>query len=491
MSVSRRQLLTLLAAAPALALPGVRAAARAAEPDWRLGWRTVRTDALPPLAMAVAGDWPRALQGTLLRNGPARYERGGRHYRHWFDGDGMLQQFRIAGGAVTHYGRFIETAKYRSERDAGRFLYDGAGTHFEGAEPGRNNDTINVANTALLPFEDEVLALWEGGSAYRVAPDSLETLGLKNWGEGLAHMPFSAHPLPERDGSYWNFGFAPYAGAGGTLVIYRFRPGTGMEAVTPLPLPFPGYLHDFAQTDRHLLFLLPPYRYDPAAGRTFVDRFRWEPETGSRLLVLDKDDLTRRQVFELPAGFVFHFGHAALKGRELRLQLCWYDSPALMASGMTSLVAHGQTASPTHARASTVVADLGSGRAALETSGTVLEFPGFDERADPAAALLYGAGKAGVAGERPVDTVAAWNPATGAVDEYRYSYGVQAEEPLFVPEDSAKPGRGWLLQTYLDCNAGFTGLNVFDAEAVAAGPLASATMARALPLGFHGTFLPA
>ena len=490
MSLCRRQLLTLLAAAPSLALPGAGAIAAAAEPDWRLGWRTVHRDALPPLAMTVEGDWPRALQGTLLRNGPARYERGDRRYRHWFDGDGMLQQFRIAAGKVTHYGRFIETEKYRAERDAGRFLYDGAGTHFAGAEPGRNNDTINVANTALLPFEDEVLALWEGGSAYRVAPDSLETLGPKTWGEGLAHMPFSAHPLPERDGSYWNFGFAPYAGGTGTLVIYRFRPGAGMEAVTPLPLPFPGYLHDFAQTDRHLLFLVPPYRYDPAAGRTFVDRFRWEPQTGSRLLVIDKGELTRRQVFELPAGFVFHFGHAALKGKELRLQLCWYDSPALMASGMTSLVAHGQTASPTHARASTVVADLGSGRAMLETSDTVLEFPGFDGRHGYlATAPVYGAGKAAVASEKPVDTAVAWSPATGVVDEYRYPYGVQAEEPLFVADESAGPGEGWLLQTYLDCNAGFTGLNVFDAEAVAAGPLATATMARALPLGFHGTFL--
>ncbi|HBO14612.1 MAG TPA: carotenoid oxygenase [Halieaceae bacterium] len=463
----------------------------AAGPDWALGWRTVRTDTLPPLAMAVTGDWPRGLKGTLLRNGPARYERGGRRYRHWFDGDGMLQQFRIGAGAVTHYGRFIETEKYRAERNAGRFLYDGAGTHFEGAEPGRNNDTINVANTALLPFEDEVLALWEGGSAYRVAPGDLDTLGPKRWGEGLAHMPFSAHPLPERDGSYWNFGFAPYAGAGGTLVIYRFRPGAGMESVTPLALPFPGYLHDFAQTDRQLLFLLPPYRYDAAAGATFVDRFRWEPQAGSRLLVIDKDDLTRRREFELPAGFVFHFGHAARRGTELRLQLCWYDSPALMASGMKDLVARGQTASPIHARASTIVADLRSGAASLQASDTVLEFPGFDERADPAGAPVYGAGKAAVHSERPVDTVAAWRPQTGAVDEYRYPYGVQAEEPLFVAAGDGGPGQGWLLQTYLDCNEGFTGLNVFDAGAIAAGPLATATMARALPLGFHGTFLPA
>ena len=90
-----------------------------------------------------------------------------------------------------------------------------------------------------------------------------------------------------------------------------------------------------------------------------------------------------------------------------------------------------------------------------------------------------------------MDTVAAWRPQTGAVDEYRYPYGVQAEEPLFVAAGDGGPGQGWLLQTYLDCNEGFTGLNVFDAGAIAAGPLATATMARALPLGFHGTFLPA
>gem|GEM_PF-6053888 len=42
---------------------------------------------------------------------------------------------------------------------------------------------MNVANTSVIPWRGELLALWEAGAPYRLDADSLETLGVKDFGD--------------------------------------------------------------------------------------------------------------------------------------------------------------------------------------------------------------------------------------------------------------------------------------------------------------------
>ncbi|MBU2225831.1 MAG: carotenoid oxygenase family protein, partial [Gammaproteobacteria bacterium] len=165
----------LLAAARASDLSAMGQAA--GQTPWAKAFTGVRGD-FAPLAMQMEGQWPADLHGTLLRNGPARLERAGERYHHWFDGDGMVQQFKMAKGKVVHQGKFIQTKKYLVEEMAGAFRYNTAGTLVKNPLPVRNNDDLNTANTALIPWQGEVLALWEGGSPHRIDPDSLQTLGV-------------------------------------------------------------------------------------------------------------------------------------------------------------------------------------------------------------------------------------------------------------------------------------------------------------------------
>lgn len=293
----RREFLTVAAGAAASAVlprPAQRSVAHAASPDWALGWQSMNVDSLAPMPLAVEGAWPAALRGTLYRNGPARTERNGVRYRHLFDGDGMIQRYSFNSESVSHTARFVQTQKYVREQAAGRFLYSSAGTHLPDAEPSGNNDTGNTANTALLPWDDELLALWEGGSAYRLDPASLETLGRKDWRDDLKHMPFSAHPLVDRDGTMWNFGSAPFAGKNGMLFVYRVAPRQGVTAVQGIRLPVASYLHSFAMSERYLVFYLGAHRFE-SMGQTFVDSFSWTPDVGSRVLLIDKNDLTSQR----------------------------------------------------------------------------------------------------------------------------------------------------------------------------------------------------
>jgi all-trans-8'-apo-beta-carotenal 15,15'-oxygenase len=462
--------------------------------DWKLGWKSVENDRFTPVNMEVHGDIPEAISGVYFRNGPAKLERDDVRYHHWFDGDGMVQKFTFNNGQVTHSGQYVHTLKYKQEEQAQRFLYNGAGSVIENSLPTRNNDSINTANTALQVWDGELLALWEGGSAYSLNPDTLTTSGLKTWHEGLANMPFSAHPLTDTYGNMWNYGFAPYAGKTGKIVIYHIAPKTGLKKSHIVDLPFRGYMHDFAQTSESLVFLVPPYTFTNAAGRTFVDKFEWQANLGSRLLVVNKSDLSKQKWFELPAGFVFHFGHATEQNGNLQVNMCWYEDAELMETGMTELMSSGSQTQNSLACAATVVANLHSGQAKIVKSTTNLEFPGFNSESLKQDTTIYGVNQSSQAASH-ADTLMAWSPYQGEVDTYRYPQGVMIEEPILVTAnelndlDSNHPG--YILQTYLDVGKQKkSGLNIFEANNLKAGPIAQANMSRTLPLGFHGTFMP-
>lgn len=60
----------------------------------------------------VEGEIPEALRGgTLYRNGPARFERGGERYAHMLDGDGYVCRFEFSGDgeSVGFRSRFVKT----------------------------------------------------------------------------------------------------------------------------------------------------------------------------------------------------------------------------------------------------------------------------------------------------------------------------------------------------------------------------------------------
>ncbi|MEL6868311.1 MAG: carotenoid oxygenase family protein [Pseudomonadota bacterium] len=470
-----------------------QAGASTPQPDWSLGWKSINTDTLPPVALSLDGELPEALTGSLYRNGPALLERAGLRYRHWFDGDGMIQHYRIDGQRVTHEARFVQTQKYLEEQAAGRFLYSAAGTNIPDGEASANNDTGNVANISLLPWNSELLALWEGGSAYRIDPTTLQTLGRKDWRDDLRHMPFSAHPLRERDGTLWNFGSAPYAGRNGKLFVYKITPRDGMVAAQPVTLPMAGYIHSFAMTEKFLVFYFGPHRFTPGAD-TFVDSFRWAGSEASRVLLVDKNDLTSHRWFEAPAGFVFHCAHAYDEGRDVVAQMCLYPNADVMQTGMVELMAGTRGAHyPDYARArfAELRLDVQGGACRSTTTDLLMEFPGIDARFDDRSTSVFGVGHSDAENATFSDSLVSVNPQSGATSRFAFDPGHIVEEPLFVAAADNRKTSGWLVGTFLDLPAKQSGVYVFDADNLAAGPVAMARMQRSVPLGFHGCFVGA
>ena len=71
------------------------------------------------------------------------------------------------------------TQRVRAESEANRFLWPGFSTFFPDSQPVREADDMSVGYISILPLEEELLTLWEGGSAWTLDPGTLATKGKK------------------------------------------------------------------------------------------------------------------------------------------------------------------------------------------------------------------------------------------------------------------------------------------------------------------------
>ncbi len=441
----------------------------------------------------LLGRWPAGLRGRFYRNGPALYERAGQRYHHWFDGDGMVQQWRIEGGRVVHRGRLVRTAKLRQEREAGRFVVNTLGTAIPGQPPASGPDSFNTANTNALEHAGRVLALWEGGSAYAMSPDDLATQGPVTWRGDLAQVPFSAHPKLDPQGHLWNIG-----SAGRQLVAWHIAPDGKLAKVQLTDSPFPGgMVHDMAVTARHLVVPLPPLKLDfmsPTPGGR--RRFAMSPGEPLRVLVMNKDDVAEQRVFELPPQMLFHLGNAhETADGEIVLSFVGAPDAWFLDEGAVAMMA-GRASDGGRSDACLARLNLKTGRAQLERlpgSDGGVEFPRIHPQRVglPARQLLFGAAWIDSPGREHAlfHGLQLLDTDSGRVRRFDYGAHHIVEEHVFVPKPG---GRGeldaWLLGTTFDAKRQATVLNLLDAAHIEDGPVAQAVLPYWLPLGFHGNF---
>lgn len=161
-------------------------------------------------ATLVSGAIPQGLRGTLLRNGPGRFERGGERVPHWFDGDGGILRVQLDGaqGAATVDYRFVRSQALQDDEAAGRYTRPAFGYLPSGTPAARSLfRSKNPANTHVVAAGDRLLALYEGAHPTALAAATLETLGEVDLGGLEKAEVFTAHPHTDADGRTFAFAF--------------------------------------------------------------------------------------------------------------------------------------------------------------------------------------------------------------------------------------------------------------------------------------------
>ena len=73
--------------------------------------------------LAITGNFPQWLSGTLLRNGPGTFNVGQQRYRHWFDGLAMLHRFTFDVGKVSYANKFLESKSHSDAKEHNKVMY--------------------------------------------------------------------------------------------------------------------------------------------------------------------------------------------------------------------------------------------------------------------------------------------------------------------------------------------------------------------------------
>lgn len=465
--------------------------------------RTVEEEIVTRLSV-TSGTLPAGLRGVLYRNGPGRLERGGVHYGHPFDGDGMLTRFAFDEQGVSYRNRFVETDEFRAERAANRLLFRGFGTNLPGGlGPNLLRTRFkNAANTSVRSWGGKLLALWEGGLPHSIDPLTLACLGRHDFDGQLRprsrltrwltpELPFSAHPREDPEtGELFNFGTV--FGPRNRLLIHRVDAAGRMDPPRSLDLERLVFLHDFTLTRRFLVFFLFPVSFDVVRSLVGLmppaEGIRQQTGAPTRIWLVPRDGGPTR-VAEARPGFVFHFTGAHDDGERVIIDGFRMDNfPRLGRGGLQQSTPIIDYAPPILTR---FTVDLARGttdeRAMTEHLGEL-----------PSVSPLAGLGPrryTWAIGARPGHPDpffhGLWKLDTESGDLRMLDLGDDLPgEPVIVPRPGAREqDDAWLLSLVYRAGSRRSDLLILDARTL--DEVACVALPHHVPPGFHGTWVAA
>lgn len=460
---------------------------------FELGFESLETE-VEDRDLDVTGSIPSWLDGTLVRNGPAKFEVGGERVAHWFDGLGTLHRYSFGEGRVRYTNRFLRGETYREATESGTLT----GQFATGGDSWLRRlygmffgDVTDNANVHVARMADRYLAMTEVPRYVEFDPENLATTGHFEFEDDLGGQLNCAHVIPdphrgETVGLLTDFGRPSH------YRVYRAPDGSARrEEIAAIEADRPSYLHSFALTDRYVVLTEHPFDANPLSfftpgGETFVDFFDWRPDQGTTFHVIDResgDVVARRQVAPF---FVFHHVNAFERDGAIVVDLVTYRDAEVVDGLSLGDWDDWLGESDTDGTLRRYRIPLEGGRIESETRYEGCEMPRIAprDRTRPYR-HAYVQGSA----ERDGNHVAKVNLETGESRTWGEP-GLFLEEPVPVlaPGSERPSDGGVVVVTALDADAGRSILLVLDAATLEEA--ARAPLPHHVPFGFHGRYFP-
>jgi carotenoid cleavage dioxygenase-like enzyme len=432
----------------------------------------------------VVGEIPQDLAGNFLRVGPNPVHIFSVELYHTFDGDGMIHAVEFADGTARYRNRFVQTEGFKLEQERGDWVWKGLQSMMDPTPsrvPEGMPDTKNLANTAFVHHNNTLYALHEPSQPTIVSLPGLETQGTSDFDGKLTHS-FTAHPkVDPQTGDMMTFGSsfeAPY-------VHYSVINAKGdLVHTTPVNIPRPIFMHDFAVSENYSLFLDFPITLDIERAMAGGPALGFDAAHGSRIGVLPRfgGDADIRW-FEVEAGVVIHTANAWEEGPVVVLQAA--------RSRTTNIIGAGETTGddPTETQGQLYEWRINLDTDVVEEKLLCDVHCDFTRINDTYACrknrYVYGAI---FHPTRPLtfDGVVKYDNETGAKQTYEYGAQRFGGEAVFAPRvNSASEDDGYLIAFIHDETTDQSECLIIDAQDVASGPVATLRIPHRVPYGFH------
>jgi all-trans-8'-apo-beta-carotenal 15,15'-oxygenase len=442
----------------------------------------------------IEGEIPQFVRGTYYMNGPARFSRGSFRYNHWLDGDGMVCALRFESDRVEFARRFVRSAKLDAEEEAERPLFRAFGTAFESDRLKRGMMLESPVNVSVYPYGGTLLAFGEQGQPIELDALTLETRGEFNFHGALNDVsPFAAHPKVDRaTGEMFNFGIS-FGASEPYFNFYRFDSGARLVFRKRLPLEYPCSIHDFGLSQNYAVFYFSPYILDMQAfirdRQSLLDSLSWEPERGSRLVIVSRETGEKLTQFHIGSRHCLHFINCFEENGRLNVDVLELERPIYdqycQVPNLFTEVCEGW---PTR-----FVVDLKSNEL-IETSEVhyrlAPDFPAIDPSLTTQTYddfWMLGISATGKHGRKFFDQLVhvKW-PGKCACDVYQVpARHYLGSEPIFINNPA---GGGAVICHIFNAESSSSAFALFDATQIARGPTALLRLKGPIHLGFHASF---
>lgn len=290
---------------------------------------------------ASSGSVPPELRGLYIKNGPGDFKVRCEPMEHWFDGFAMLRSFRFDAGQVHYKARYLLTRGYTETKERGRLRFpmfvstpkfrwwEYARELIKGRQSGHNS------NISVHEIAGRYFALTESKGMTEFDPESLEVIEQFEFDDDLNRKSKSttAHPIAD-PGAHQLINFETVPGP--TFWHHYFSIDTRTmerQMIGKIGGRFPSYIHSFGLTPSFIIHIDYPLVAFPVSlllrfgFLSYAKLFKWKPEFGTKISLINRVTGEVQHVFEAEAFFAFHIANAwEMPGGRVVFDVCAWPS---------------------------------------------------------------------------------------------------------------------------------------------------------------------
>lgn len=306
--------------------------------NFQLGFSTL-DDEINLESLPVRGTIPQWLSGTLIRNGPAKFEVGKEKFRHWFDGLAMLHKFSFKEGTVTYANRFLESNAYKSSIETDKIKYkefatDPCRSIFKRVSSMFSSEFTDNANVNITKIASHFVAMTETPLPVEFDPETLKTIGIFSYDDKIDSSITTAHPhhdFMRKEG----INYTTKISRTSSYNIYRIADGTDRRnLISSIPVEEPAYMHSFGMTENYVILVEFPLMVKPLdlllGGKPFIENFSWRSDKGTRFIIINRQNGDLVGTYTSDSFFAFHHVNSFEKEGEIVVDIVAYSDSSII-----------------------------------------------------------------------------------------------------------------------------------------------------------------
>lgn len=455
--------------------------------------------------LELEGEVPADLDGAFFRVHPDPQFAPMYEDDQFFNGDGLVTQFRIKDGKVDFKQRYAQTDKWKLENEAGKSLF-GVYRNRQTDDPAVEGKIRGTANTNVVVHAGKLYAMKEDSPCLIMDQNTLETEGYTDFDGGLDIPTFGAHPKIDPDtGNFCGFGYAIEGDLSKGVQYFEIDPKGKVVRKANFDVPYYTMLHDFAIAGDYAVFNVSPFTSSQEILDRKMPHFMYDRSLPFYLGVVRRDgDGSDMRWFKLdPSICGCHVMNAYQDGSKVV-----FDFPI---SKTTSLPffpeVDGSPFNPEEATTflNRITVDMNSNSDAITSVEQIGKMPGEFPRIDDRFAgkpyqhgwmITYDFDKPYSGPPGPfvgvINSITHYNHKTGEEQSWWCGPDSAFQEPAFIPRaGSTEEGDGYIIALIDNHQTNYSDLCIFDALNVAKGPVCRAKLPIRLRQGLHGNWVPA